>query len=370
MRILQCIKTTGNRSIARATIVGLLMSIAVALIIVNGLNSRATAESDRPSTQANSTSTFAIYAPYWSVEDGFVSTIEMKNYRVDQSLSIRPVLYPLHGPAVALDPVALNPSETRLLNINDALAAQHKHFTVGAVEIKYADVTESVFGANLTVLNKEKSLIYDFQFRIPEMSSRLEGMWWFYDEHTDGFVAVQNTSDDAVTATPTFYAQQHPRQLEPLHLQPHEMRLIELRKELNELQLGGTTGGGITIESSESNAVIAGGGLVNPEIGFSAPLRMDDPTMQAMRTSRLGKTLHALMVSIGKDHSMMPMGLPPGTLMNPIVNLRNVTDGNIGVKLVFRYQAGSSTQSFTMPTMQLGAQDVKRVNLLPYWQSG
>jgi hypothetical protein len=122
------------------------------------------------------------------------------------------------------------------------------------------------------------------------------------------------------------------------------LRLIELRKELNGLQLGGTTGGGITIESSEPNAVIAGGGLVNPEIGFSAPLRMDDPEMQAMRTSRLGQTLHALMVSIGQDSSMMGMGLPRGTLMNPIVNLRNVTDVNIGVKLVFRYQAGSSTQ--------------------------
>lgn len=29
------------------------------------------------------TSTFAVYAPYWSTEPGFVSTIEMMNYRVD-----------------------------------------------------------------------------------------------------------------------------------------------------------------------------------------------------------------------------------------------------------------------------------------------
>src|SRR5438270_3887112 len=56
--------------------------------------------------------------------------------------------------------------------------------------------------------------------------------------------------------------------------------------------------------------------------------------------------------------------------MNPIVNLRNVTEGNIGVKLVFRYQVGKLTQAFTMPAMQLRAQEVKRLNLLPYWQSG
>jgi hypothetical protein len=58
-----------------------------------------------PTTVATvETTEFAIAAPYWSVEDGFVSTIEMKNYRVDQSLTIMPILYPLHGSAVALDP--------------------------------------------------------------------------------------------------------------------------------------------------------------------------------------------------------------------------------------------------------------------------
>ena len=132
-------------------------------------------------------------------------------------------------------------------------------------------------------------------------------------------------------------------------------RSIPISKIASVSARAGMAFGGIRIESSESNAVIAGGGLANPEIGFSAPLRMDDPEMQAMRTNRLGQTLHALMVSIGQDSSMMGMGLPPGTLMNPIVNMRNVTDGNIRVKLVFRYQVGSSTQSFAIPPMQLVA---------------
>ena len=52
MRILQCIKASGNRSIARAAIIGLLMSVAVALIVVNRLNSRVSAQSDSASTQA------------------------------------------------------------------------------------------------------------------------------------------------------------------------------------------------------------------------------------------------------------------------------------------------------------------------------
>ncbi len=313
---------------------------------------------------------FAIDAPYWSVEEGFISTIEMKNYRVDQSLTITPVLYPLHGREIALDPVTLKPSETRLINLNEALAAQHKNFTIGSAEIRYSHTTESVFGANLTVLNVSKSLIYNFQFRMPDESTRLEGLWWFYDQNTDGFVAVQNTSDAPIIATPILYAQERPYQLGQFHLQPHEMRLIELRKELRKLGLEAISEGGIRIESSKPGAVIAGGGLVNPEIGFSAPLRMDDPDMQAMRAKRLGQTLHALNVAIGADDPMMGMGLPPGTLMNPIMNLRNVAGEAIRVTPVFKYQDGNTTKSFALPEVQLNPQQTARVDLLPYWESG
>ncbi len=61
-------------------------------------------------------------APYWSTTDGFVSTIEMKNYHVSNPLTVTPVLHLEQGGDVALDPVALKPSETRRININQALA--------------------------------------------------------------------------------------------------------------------------------------------------------------------------------------------------------------------------------------------------------
>src|SRR5689334_20324881 len=63
--------------------------------------------------------TFLIAAPYWSVENGFVSTIEMKNYHVKEPLTITPVLYPLNGPEITLTPITLKPSESRGLNINE-----------------------------------------------------------------------------------------------------------------------------------------------------------------------------------------------------------------------------------------------------------
>lgn len=204
---------------------------------------------------------FLIAAPYWSVEKEFVSTIEMKNYHVSEPLTVTPILYPADGPEIILTPITLNPSETRLLNINDALASTGKHFTVGAAELKYNQLTEGVFGANLTVLNAPRSLIYNFQFRLPEMTSKLEGLWWFYDKNTDGFIAVQNTSDKNVSVVPTIYGRQRPYRLDLVQLGPHKTKIIELRRELRKLQADDVSAGGITLEASQSGAVIAGGGL-------------------------------------------------------------------------------------------------------------
>ncbi len=359
--------TTSRRSFA----VVLLLAIAISSYLAGHTSSRAQTNKVAGAAAAPKVENFnfLIAAPYWSVEKGFVSTIEMKNYHVDEPLTITPILYPLNGPEIILTPVTLNPSETRLLNLNDVLASYGKQFTVGAAEIRYSQLTEGVFGANLTVLNSAKSLIYNFQFRLPEMTSRLEGLWWFYDKQTDGFVAVQNTSEKNVTVVPTLYVHEQPHQLQLIQLAPHKTQLIELRRELNRIKEDDSAGG-ISLQASESAAIVAGGGLVNPDIGFTAPLRMDDPDMQGMRAKHLGPTIHALGVMIGADDPMMSMGLPARARMNPIINLRNVSEHTIQVSPVFRYQAGNTTKTLALKGIQLKSQQVQRIDLLNYQQSG
>ena len=112
----------------------LVFSFATFLVYFSHLSSsgaKTTKESVTASKAKVENLDFLIAAPYWSVENGFVSTIEMKNYHVEQPLTITVILYPVEGPEVILEPITLNPSETRLLNINDVLASRGKHLTVG-----------------------------------------------------------------------------------------------------------------------------------------------------------------------------------------------------------------------------------------------
>jgi len=351
----------------------IILITSIATLVMDSSYQSSGAQSTEPASAAKpkvENYSFLLAAPYWRTDSGYVSTIEMKNYHVEQPLTITVVLYPQDGSEIIPTPITLNPSETRLLDLNQVLAAYGKQPSVGAAEIKYNQLTEGVFGANLTVLNSSKSVIYNFQFRLPESTPRLEGLWWFYDAGTEGFVAVQNTSDRNVTVIPALYVRERKRPLELLQLKPHQTKLIELRRELKKLKEEDIAAGGIELRASESGAVIAGGGLANPDIGFSAPLRMDDPDMQAMHAKRLGQTLHALGVAIGADDPTMSMGLPSSARMNPIIHLRNISNQSIEVTPVFRYQSGNTTKKFALKAVQLNSQEVKRIELLPYWQSG
>ncbi len=107
----------------------------------------AAADTETPEQQPD----VILAAPYWSTADGFVSTIEMKNYHVSKPITATPVLHLDHGGEIALAPITLKPSETRLLNINRELTKRSQREMIGAAEIRH--IPEGAFGANLTVLN-------------------------------------------------------------------------------------------------------------------------------------------------------------------------------------------------------------------------
>lgn len=292
----------------------------------------------------------------------------MKNYRVDMALTVTPVLYPLGGRESILGSITLNPSETRVLNINEALAASGDPAREGAVELRYSNENEGILGANMTVLNESKSLIYNFLLREPQTTRQLEGLWWLMDSDTDAFVAVLNTSATATTVTPTLYVKQRPYRLQAIQLASHEVKLINVRQELRNIGLKKLTEGGIQLESSVEGALIAGGGLMNPTTGFSAPIRMSDPRLDAHMAKRLGQTQHALNIPIGEPP--VEMGLPAGSMLAPILNVRNVASEVIRVRPVFRYETRNATRSFALPEMKLKSQQTACIELLPYWLSG
>ena len=119
---------------------------------------------------------FLIAAPYWCTDKGFVSTSN-EAYHVEQLLTITVIL--LSAGRARSHTHSHNPQSVRnrVLNINEVLASYGKQFTAGAAEIKYKSTHRGCVWREPHGLNAHKSLIFNFQFRLPELTPRREGSW-------------------------------------------------------------------------------------------------------------------------------------------------------------------------------------------------
>ncbi len=61
---------------------------------------------------------YAVWSPYWTVQPGFTSTMEMKNNRAKETLRVVVSLYFAGGEEYHLDPILLGPRQTIVMNLN------------------------------------------------------------------------------------------------------------------------------------------------------------------------------------------------------------------------------------------------------------
>lgn len=108
-----------------------------------------------------------LFVPYWSLEPGWTTELEMRNNLAQRDLSITPILRTTEGIEVPLQPVNLKPDEIVSVNLRDATASAIpelpiKTGTFGSVVFRFNGVTASnAFAA--AVVRREGHPI-DFHF--------------------------------------------------------------------------------------------------------------------------------------------------------------------------------------------------------------
>ena len=61
-------------------------------------------------------------APYWTLEPGWDSELELRNNLLQESLTVQPVLRSASGEEFPLSPVTLAPNELRMVGLREAAA--------------------------------------------------------------------------------------------------------------------------------------------------------------------------------------------------------------------------------------------------------
>ncbi len=306
---------------------------------------------------------------YWRVDQGFVSTIEVKNAWVVSAIDVIPVLYFADGTPYPLPSVHLGASATKTISINQALsavpgsvAAHESQF--GSAALMYRGNVGAVI-ATVTLINPGASLSYVWPTQLatsaPGSVQTLEGLWWRRDDGVGGFVAISNSTQQPKQVTIQLVAE-HGRQMQPeaVLLAPHATQTLDLDALTNVLPKGENRAGGLRLQfDGQIGDINVAGGLANWTEGYSAVMPFWT-TMMPMGKS-MPNTVQILSnvgLMVGAPDPMM--AFPAGTRFVPYLAVRNTTAHELKLNLTFYLDNGKPLHA---PAQHLNPFESKRVDM-------
>ena len=257
----------------------------------------------------------------WRVDQGFVSTIQVKNAWVVSPMNVTPVLYMADGTPYPLPSVHLAATATTTIDINHALAhipsevAEHLS-QFGSVALHYKGNIGAVIAA-ITIINPLASLSYAWQMQSAmngaSSMQTLEGLWWRHDDGVGGFVALSNSTSQRKEVTVqliTERGRQLPPEIIPIAAYATEMLDLDF---LTTLPREEARAGGLRIQfDGQIGEINIAGGLANWTEGYSAVMPFWT-TMTPMGESMPSapQTLSNVGLMVGAPDPMM--NFPAGT---------------------------------------------------------
>ncbi|MGI8785808.1 MAG: hypothetical protein ACR2L2_19405 [Acidobacteriota bacterium] len=226
----------------------------------------------------------SLFCGLWRVDDGFVSTIRIKNSLVVGPIEVTPVLYTAEGTEYVLPTIRLAATAVATVNINATLARINGGHGegFGSAALRYRYPTPGHVLGSMEILNERKSLIFTYPFSGVENSAASqhrqtwEGLWWKHTPAISGFVNLSNTLDrelevtlQAIGAAGTKLASQVVR------VPGHASRFFEMKDLTAGLTGVEAQAGGLHVEfTGPHGALLLAGGLLNEGL-WSAPLKLD-----------------------------------------------------------------------------------------------
>ena len=245
------------------------------------------------------------------------------NSRSPEAMDVTPVFYKGNGETVIGDPIKIQPSEIRYLNITDLLPERYRR------EKNWGGFALSYYGANRQMWSQFRLLEVNgggnvdefFTVKDESTSTLYEAAWWM-PEKSEAVIALGNISDAATSATLTF-GDGHTRKI---NLQPHATDVVR-EKHRNE----GTDSVKIDVTGAAGSIVPMGiittkDGSFNSAIRFYDPTKAKQPNLYANGLRVSGTTTHMVLKnttqsSIAVLPKVIPLAGNAGALTLPQVSL-------------------------------------------------
>ncbi len=308
----------------------------------------------------------------WMIDPNLKSSIYLSNNLETSPLTVTPVLWLSNGVRYALPAVALQPSGTAIVDINNGLAAQGiapYASLSGYVELDYSWAWDALCA---TVWNVDTlhSVIFTYSPQLaaetaslghsgpPNQTQTLEGLWWKEEANVAAFVALSNPGTQVVTASVTVNDRLgNPIEHHNEAVSPHGTKTLTLA----ELPTAAGATGGIQVTyGGAENALLVSGGLRDDASGYSANIPFVSPPASGGASSTVSYAELGLMA--GAADPML--SFPSGTVFIPYAVARNISSQPVAITPNLYWMKGGAAQAGHLSAITLAPYETRALDVM------
>lgn len=311
-----------------------------------------------------------LFAPYWTLEPGWSTDLEVRNNVPWHDLHVIPVLRTHDGTEVALMPVDLKPEEVAPINLREAVASAKPELldrmgSFGSVTFRFQGTAPGNGFAAAVVRRHGRPIEFHFDSE-GWGSTAVEGMWWLPTESSTTYLILSNPTSKPVTGKLVLSNARGAGQQLSLTVGPRQSLRTNLREALHTPANG--TFGGLSL-SMLNNGEISATEIVFDEVsGQTAIMKLFDRQSLAEVDTVESRTLRAPMMALTQPDPSL--GFPNGTLLDPKIFLRNAGPASMVLIPDVNWRNGSASGTALLPRITLLPGQMKVMSLADFHKSG
>lgn len=324
---------------------------------------------------------FEQFVPYWTVEGGWHTDLQLRNNLSAGNLVVTPVLRTADGTETPLLPVSLLPGEVQSINLHDALSAINSNLAAranayGSIVLRYDGRGFHNLYGSVMVHDSGHPIMYHLDASSQATgfnAGSREGIWWLPTESTRDYLILTNDADHALLGTLWIYDASGRSWSQPLQLGARQTQRLSVRQFVAK---AGFTSlyGGIKVEIPKGAGSLDTAHIIYDETaGFAATMKMFDhdprATIEQRDSASTGRwTTRAPMLALRNPDPALT--LPPETILQPMLLVRNTTSKSVKVKLDFHWRSASKDGRASLPEITFAPFESRKIDVGELQQKG
>ena len=314
------------------------------------------------------------FAPYWTAEPGWETEIQLRNNLAAGQLTVTPVLRSSEGKEITLDPVVIPSHQAASVDVGSALVKHsadltNQPFSFGSVTLRYTALHVRNLSAALMIHMHGQPIGYHidaYPISSKSVAGSVEGIWWQPHSGVKYVLAFSNSSNETVRGTLLLFDSAGKRWSKAAVLAPHQTQRMAIGELLKLAGLGGSYGGFQLLLPTNAQAIDSVHFLYDESVGFSALMKTFDHNPNAKLEERTWAgnkqwTSWAPMLALRTPDPAT--GFPAGTVLDPIVLLRNTTSKRAVARVTLTWRGESGKGKATLPELTLSPFETRMLDV-------